>query len=67
MGDDHICRSSTTSHQSEFAMIDAMIPFNPSGVQEILDYGIIGIELSRKSGCWLVLSVFMTMSVQVQQ
>ena len=39
MGDDHICESSTTSHQSEFAMIDAMIPFfNPSGVQEILDY-----------------------------
>ena len=54
MGDDHICESSTTSHQSEFAMIDAMIPFfNPSGVQEILDYGIIGIELSRKSGCWV--------------
>ena len=54
MGDDHICESSTTSHQSEFAMIDAMIPFlNPSGVQEILDYGIIGIELSRKSGCWI--------------
>ena len=54
MGDDHICESSTTSHQSEFGMIDAMIPFlNPSGVQEILDYGIIGIELSRKSGCWV--------------
>ena len=34
MGDDHICESSTTSHQSEFAMVDAMIPFfNPSGVQ----------------------------------
>ena len=54
MGDDHICESSTTSHQSEFAMIDAMIPFfNPSGVQEILDYGLLGIHLSRKSGCWI--------------
>ena len=54
MGDDHICESSTTSHQSEFAMIDAMIPvFNPSGVQEILDYGIYGFELSRISGCWI--------------
>ncbi len=54
MGDDHICESSTTSHQSEFAMIDAMIPFfNPSGVQEILDYGLYGIELSRRSGCWV--------------
>ena len=54
MGDDHICESSTTSHQSEFAMIDAMIPFfNPGGVQEILDYGLYGIHLSRKSGCWV--------------
>ena len=54
MGDDHICESSTTSHQSEFAMVDAMIPFfNPSGVQEILDYGLFGIHLSRKSGCWI--------------
>jgi len=54
MGDDHICESSTTSHQSEFAMVDAMIPFfNPSGVQEILDYGLFGIHLSRQSGCWI--------------
>ena len=54
MGDDHICESSTTSHQSEFAMIDAMIPiFNPSGVQEILDYGLYGFHLSRISGCWV--------------
>ena len=54
MGDDHICESSTTSHQSEFAMMDAMIPFfNPSGVQEILDYGLYGIQLSRQSGCWV--------------
>ena len=54
MGDDHICESSTTSHQSEFAMVDAMIPFfNPSGVQEILDYGLYGIYLSRQSGCWI--------------
>ena len=54
MGDDHICESSTTSHQSEFAMMDAMIPFfNPSGVQEILDYGLYGIHLSRQSGCWI--------------
>ena len=54
MGDDHTCESSTTSHQSEFAMIDAMIPFfNPGGVQEILDYGSYGIHLSRQSGCWI--------------
>jgi indolepyruvate ferredoxin oxidoreductase len=41
MGDDHTCESSTTAHQSEFAMVDAMIPvLNPAGVQEIIDYGI---------------------------
>ena len=38
MGDDHTCESSTTAHQSEFAMVDAMIPIlNPAGVQELLD------------------------------
>ncbi len=54
MGDDHTCESSTTAHQSEFAMVDAMIPIlNPAGVQELLDYGIIGWALSRYSGCWV--------------
>ena len=54
MGDDHICESSTTAHQSEFALVDAMIPIlNPAGVQELLDYGIYGWALSRFSGCWV--------------
>jgi indolepyruvate ferredoxin oxidoreductase len=54
MGDDHTCESSTTAHQSEFAMVDAMIPIlNPAGVQELLDYGIIGWALSRYSSCWV--------------
>ena len=54
MGDDHTCESSTTCHQSEFAMMDAMIPvFNPAGVQEILDFGLYGWALSRFSGCWV--------------
>ncbi|MBI1396650.1 MAG: indolepyruvate ferredoxin oxidoreductase family protein [Betaproteobacteria bacterium] len=54
MGDDHTCESSTTAHQSEFAMVDAMIPvLNPAGVQELLDYGIYGWALSRYSGCWV--------------
>ncbi len=54
MGDDHICESSTSAHQSEFAFLDAMIPvLNPAGVQEIIDYGIYGFALSRYSGCWV--------------
>jgi len=54
MGDDHTCESSTTCHQSEFAMMDAMIPvLSPASVQEILDYGVFGWALSRYSGCWV--------------
>jgi indolepyruvate ferredoxin oxidoreductase len=55
-GDDHGCKSSTIAHQSEHAFIAASIPvLNPSNVQELLDYGIIGWELSRYSGCWVAL------------
>ena len=54
MGDDHTCESSTSAHQSEFAFLDAMIPvLNPAGVQEILDFGLIGLALSRFAGVWV--------------
>ena len=54
MGDDHTCESSTTAHQSEFAMVDAMIPvLSPAGVQELLDYGLVGWALSRYAGVWV--------------
>ena len=54
MGDDHTAESSTVCNQSEFAMVDALIPvLNPSGVQEIYDFGIYGFGLSRFSGCWV--------------
>jgi len=53
-GDDHAAESSTVPHQSEFALMDAMMPIlNPAGVQEILDYGILGFALSRFCGCWV--------------
>src|SRR5918998_1070368 len=53
MGDDHTCESSTTAHQSEFAFLDAMMPIlNPAGLQEILDYGLVGWSLSRFAGLW---------------
>src|SRR5437764_10258249 len=55
-GDDHACKSSTLPHQSEYAFMDASIPvLNPSGVQEILDYGLYGWAMSRYSGCWIAL------------
>ncbi|MBI1777438.1 MAG: indolepyruvate ferredoxin oxidoreductase family protein [Proteobacteria bacterium] len=55
-GDDHACKSSTLAHQSEYAFTDASIPvLNPAGVQEIIDYGLYGIAMSRYSGCWIAL------------
>jgi indolepyruvate ferredoxin oxidoreductase len=55
-GDDHACKSSSTPHQSEHAFIHAMIPvLNPAGVQEILDYGLMGWAMSRYSGCWIAM------------
>ena len=52
-GDDHTCKSSTLAHQSEFALIDAMIPIlHPAGVQEFLDLGLHGWAMSRFTGLW---------------
>ena len=54
MGDDHSAESSTELHQSEFALVDAMMPIlSPAGVQDILDFGIKGWALSRYSGLWV--------------
>ncbi|WP_424967574.1 indolepyruvate ferredoxin oxidoreductase family protein [Dinoroseobacter sp. S375] len=54
MGDDHTGESSTTCHQSEFALLDAYMPvLSPAGVQEILDYGLFGWALSRYAGVWV--------------
>ena len=56
MGDDHMAKSSTVAHQSEQAMVAAMIPvLNPATVQEYLDYGLYGIALSRYSGAWVAM------------
>lgn len=53
-GDDHGCESSTTAHQSEYALMDAMIPiFNPANIADLIAYGLHGWALSRYSGCWI--------------
>ena len=54
MGDDHTGESSTTLHQSDWAMVDAYMPIvSPAGVQEILDYGMYAYALSRFAGVWV--------------
>lgn len=53
-GDDHSAKSSTTAHQSDFSLIAAGIPvLYPANVQDIIDFGLRGIEMSRHSGCWV--------------
>jgi indolepyruvate ferredoxin oxidoreductase len=54
MGDDHTGESSSVLHHSEFALVDVMMPIlSPAGVQEVLDYGLLGWALSRYTGCWV--------------
>lgn len=54
VGDDHMAKSSTLAFQSEPMFMGASMPvLNPAGVQDILDFGIIGWEMSRYSGCWV--------------
>ena len=37
-------------------MVDALVPvLNPAGVQEILEYGLLGIAMSRFTGGWVAL------------
>jgi indolepyruvate ferredoxin oxidoreductase len=52
--DDHACRSSTLPHASEHEFVSALMPIlNPAGVQEILDFGVLGFALSRYTGRWV--------------
>ncbi len=55
-GDDHAAKSSTLPHQSEHMFIGASIPvLAPANVQEVLDLGVFGWELSRYCGSWVAL------------
>jgi len=54
MGDDHTAESSTNAHQTEFVLVDRMMPIlNPAGVQEIMDYSLHGFALSRFASVWV--------------
>ena len=53
-GDDHTCKSSSIPHQSDHAFISALMPMlYPSSVHEFLELGLLGIAMSRYSGCWV--------------
>ncbi|HZD24743.1 MAG TPA: indolepyruvate ferredoxin oxidoreductase family protein, partial [Alphaproteobacteria bacterium] len=53
-GDDHNAASSTVPGQSEHNMMSWMVPFlYPAGVQEYLDYGLLGWAMSRFAGVWV--------------
>ena len=52
-GDDHVSKSSTIPHQSEFSFYNVGMPtLAPGNTQEILDFGLLGIALSRYCGAW---------------
>ncbi|GAA2389662.1 indolepyruvate ferredoxin oxidoreductase family protein [Dactylosporangium salmoneum] len=57
-GDDPAAKSSSLPNQSETAFYDALMPvLVPGSTQELLDFGLIGLELSRYCGCWVGLKV----------
>ena len=53
-GDDPSAKSSTIPSHSEAALYDAFMPIlYPGSVQEILDLGWLGFEMSRYCGLWV--------------
>ena len=53
-GDDPISKSSTIPNQSEFSLFNVGIPFlYPGNTQDVIDYGLMAISLSRFSGAWV--------------
>jgi indolepyruvate ferredoxin oxidoreductase len=55
-GDDHGAHSSTYPHQTEHVFEGVYIPvLNPSSVEDIIDFGLAGIALSRFCGLWVAL------------
>jgi indolepyruvate ferredoxin oxidoreductase len=52
-GDDPSAKSSTVANASDHAFMDLEIPFlDPSGVGDILEFGLKGLALSRFAGTW---------------
>ncbi len=57
-GDDHGAKSSTVANYSDQVFVAVGMPvLYPSNTQEVLDYGLHGIAMSRFSGCWVGLKL----------
>lgn len=55
-GDDHAAKSSASAHQSEHTLIAGFIPvLAPATTGEILEYGLLGWEMSRSSGLYVAM------------
>ena len=53
-GDDHGAKSSSLPHQTDHNFMAAFMPIlYPAGVHEFVEYGLLGIAMSRYSGCWV--------------
>ncbi len=54
VGDDHGAKSSTLPHQSDHNFQAAFVPFlAPASVAEFVEYGLLGIAMSRFAGTWV--------------
>ena len=57
-GDDHGAKSSSVANFSDPVFMAVGMPvLYPSNTQELLDYGLHGIAMSRFSGCWVGMKV----------
>ena len=53
-GDDPSAKSSTVTSGCEYTFMDLEMPvLDPAGVQEILDFGLKAIDMSRFAGLWV--------------
>ena len=65
-GDDPFSKSSTLPTHSEVAFYDALFPvISPGSIQEILDLGRLGFELSRYTGSWVGVKIVTNVADEV--
>ncbi len=58
VGDDGTAKSSTVPSSSEAALYDLAVPiFVPGDVQDVIDYGLHAVAMSRSCGIWAALKI----------